>query len=126
MVLSKDEREAGYRSVPQPSPEQVAVLRRVASGYLTVTRGTDEKGRPSVEYTYDDGAQMTLLGKIGADQERAVTWMVACGWLISIPNEALPLIEGEAGQPQRYRVRTLADGPLPKWIDPPQRSRYGR
>jgi hypothetical protein len=114
MALSKAEREAGYRPVPQPSPEQVTVLRRVSAGYLMRTHRVDDNGKSRVEFSYEDGSRMTSLAKPGArcDDEKIVNGMIANGWLIPIEGETL--IDG--APPQRYRARTAEDGPLPRFV----------
>ncbi len=114
MGLSKAERERGYRPVPQPNEQHIAVLRRVARGFLLVTHTTGKDGSPVTLYTYEDGTPMTSLNKKG-DNSRVVARMVAEGWLIPIENEALPF-HGEPMSPQRCRARTIADGPTPRFV----------
>ncbi len=108
-MLSKAEREAGYRAVPRPTPQQTAVLRRVARGFLLVTY--TEKGPI---FTYEDGSRMTSLNKKG-DNSRIVAHMIAEGWLIPVGKEVLPFA-GEPMPPQRYRARTIEDGLLPRVV----------
>ena len=113
MALSKAEREDGWVSVPQPTPLEVAVLRRVARGYLLRTNGEDRKGNLATWFTYDDGTPMSHLTKKGfwQDELRAVERMVDNGWLIPVEGESIL-----DGPPQRYRARTVKDGPLPKFV----------
>ncbi len=107
-MLSKAEREKGYRPVPQLRPEEVAVLRRVSRGALL---RTNRENKPPL-FTYEDGTAMTRLSRDGEREEEAVYRMVKHGWLIPIEGETL--IEGCAAQ--RYRARTAQDGPTPKFI----------
>lgn len=109
MSLSKNERALGWRLVARPNEQQVAVLRRVAKGFLLVTQGI--KGK---QYSYEDGSPITSLNKKG-DNSRAIARMIAEGWLIPVEKEVLPFA-GEPMPPQRYRARTVADGPLPRFI----------
>lgn len=109
MGLTKDERMAGYRPVPQPNEQQVAILRRVALGFLLVTQG--EKGPV---YTYDDGSPLPNLSRT-VGNERSVKRMIAEGWLMPIEGEALPFHSAPT-PPQRYRARTVEDGALPRFV----------
>jgi len=104
-MLSKAEREEGYRSVPQPRPEEVAVLRRVSRGALLRTNRED---KPPL-FTYEDG---TRLSRDGQREEEAIDRMIKHGWLIPIEGEVL--FEGCSAQ--RFRARTIEDGPTPKFI----------
>lgn len=111
MGLTKAERELGYRPTPQPNEQQVAVLRRVARGFLLVTH--TDKG---AVYSYDDGTRLASLSKTG-ENDRIIKRMIAEGWLLPIDKETLPFA-GEAMPPQRYRARTVADGALPRFTKP--------
>ena len=115
MTLTKDEREAGYTQPPMPAPWAQLILRRIAGGYLMLTLDEDG-GRAS----YDDGAAITIpYTENGEHRTRQMTgndiklW-VRHGWLIPIEGETL----FADGPPQRYRARTIADGPLPRIIQP--------
>lgn len=108
MPLSKAEREAGFRPVPQPSEYTAAILRRVAAGFLLVTH-VEEEGKTVTRYTYDDGTPIRDQ-KGHALSSRAIAQMIKHRWLIPIDGESM-----FDGPPQRYRSRTLADGPLPRW-----------
>lgn len=111
MSLTKNEREQGYLEPPRPSPHTVAILRRVARGYLLVTHGTNDKNRPEIIYCYDDGTGVRdFRGK--PISSRKIHTMVAEGWLIPVKGESL----FPDGTPQRYRARTLEDGMLPRII----------
>ncbi len=105
-MLSKAEREEGYRTVPQPTPLQVAILRRIAAGFLLRTH--TDKGAC---FTYDDGSALSSMTKGALREREAIEAMVRRGLLIPIEDETL--IEGVP--PQRYRARTPADGPLPRF-----------
>lgn len=105
MGLSKTERDAGYKAVPQPGEHTLAILRRVARGFLLVTQN---EGRTL--YCYDDGTPVRNSngGEIAGHQIKA---MIKRGWLLPIKGESL-LTDGP---PQRYRARTIEDGLLPRW-----------
>jgi hypothetical protein len=106
MGLTKSERDAGYRPVPQPGEYTVGILRRVARGFLLVTHTEDGQ----TLYCYDDGT--VISDKKGrAVSGRAVREMIKNGWLIPVKGESLL----EDGPPQRYRARTPEDGLLPRW-----------
>ncbi len=107
MSLSKDERKLGWRSVPQPTPQQTAVLRRVAAGFLLRTQTAG-----GTMFSYDDGTKLPIMTKGGLRDTAAVEGMIEYGWLIPLPDESL--IEG--GPPQRYRARTIEDGLLPRFV----------
>ncbi len=109
-MLSKAEREMGYRPVPQPTEPEVAILRRVAGGFLLRTE--TEKGPL---FHYEDGSRMTSLEKplSKTDDAKRIDRMVARGYLIAMKGETLPHLKD--APPQRYRARTPSDGPLPKF-----------
>jgi hypothetical protein len=115
MTLTKEEREAGYTQPPMPTPWAQLILRRIAGGYLLLT--LDENGGQA---SYDNGTKITIpYIKNKEPRTREMTgndvklW-VRRGWLIPIEGETL----FEGGPPQRYRARTVADGPLPRLIKP--------
>src|SRR5262245_26372183 len=105
MSLSKEERDAGYRSIPQPTPDVAVILRRVARGFLMVTHTEDGE----TLYCYEDGA-IIRDSKGRALTGRAVKQMIRQGWLLPIDGGSFL----EHGPPQQYRARTVADGPLPR------------
>ena len=107
MSLTRAERDAGYRAVPQPGEHTTMILRRVARGFLLVTQTPD--GRTL--YCYDDGTPIHNE-KGGPVTSSAIKAMIRNGWLIPIRGESLL---GEDGPPQRYRARTLQDPVLPRW-----------
>jgi hypothetical protein len=116
MALTKQEREQGYRQHPQPPSWAEPILRRIAGGYLLLTM----QGEKEALASYDSGApiwmEITKNGKrvkqqMGGD---TVALWVTRRWLIPIKGESL----FEDGPPQRYRARTIADGPLPRIVDP--------
>lgn len=106
MALSKAEKEAGYVAVPQPTPAMTAILRRVAMGHLQATH-TEE----GVVYTYDDGTPIAY-GKRPISKG-VVEGAAKQGWLIPVKGESM-----FEGPPQRYRARTIDDGPLPRFYKP--------
>jgi hypothetical protein len=78
------------------------------------------QGEKEALASYDSGApiwmEITKNGKrvkqqMGGD---TVALWVTRRWLIPIKGESL----FEDGPPQRYRARTIADGPLPRIVDP--------
>lgn len=111
MSLTKREKEAGYKSVPQPTEHDAKILRRVAKGFLLVTLGKNDNGETVTRYCYDDGTPI-------CDQKgrhlstRAVNRMIRQHWLLPVKGESL---WGD-GPPQRYRARTVDDGPLPRFM----------
>ena len=105
MGLSKTERDAGYKAVPQPGEHTIAILRRVARGFLLVTQHEDR-----TVYCYDDGTKIRN-SQGGLVTGRQVKAMIRHGWLLPIKGESLIT----DGPPQRYRARTVEDGPLPRW-----------
>lgn len=111
MTLTKAEREAGYKQLPQPSPFITSILRRVARGYLLVTQDADNK----TIYCYDDGTPVYDF-KGRPITTRAISHMAREGWLLPIKGETL----FPDGTPQRYRARTLDDPILPRWTSPPR------
>lgn len=111
MALTKDEREAGYKSVPLPPLWAQPVLRRVGRGHLLLTMG--EKGPLA---SYDDGTPIHIERSRNGVMVRermtgpeAEAW-AGRGWLVAI--------EGDAGSPQRYRARRPDDGRLPRLLSP--------
>lgn len=106
MSLSKAEREAGFRPIPQPSPGVAVILRRVARGSLMVTHTEDGQ----TLYCYEDGT-VICDAKGRALTGRAVKRMINEGWLLPIDGGSFL----EHGPPQQYRARTVTDGPLPRW-----------
>lgn len=106
MGLSKAERDAGYRPVPLPSEHTSVILRRVAAGFLMVTHC--ENGERL--YCYEDGTPVRDAKERPIDG-RMVRAMIRQGWLLPVGGESLL----KDGPPQRYRARTPADGPLPRW-----------
>jgi hypothetical protein len=114
MTLTKAEREAGYKQPPVPAPWAKPILSRIAGGYLMLT--LDKDGGLA---SYDSGAAIMMpFTHNGEHRTRQMTghdvklW-VNRGWLIPIEGEAL--FDGPA---QRYRARTISDGPIPRIIDP--------
>lgn len=105
MGLSKAARDAGYRPVPQPSEHTALILRRVAGGHLMVTHAAD-----GTQYCYEDGTPVRD-SKGREIKPRAIRAMIKNRWLIPIEGESFL----QDGPPQRYRARSPADGPLPKW-----------
>lgn len=106
MALSRAEKDAGYKAVPQPSPRMTEILRRVAAGCLLATQ--TENG---TIYTYDDGTPVRYGKHMLSDSN--VKSAVTHGWLIPIKGESM-----FDGPPQRYRARMVEDGPLPRFISP--------
>jgi hypothetical protein len=76
-----------------PTPQDVAILRRAAAGYIIVTM---QHGWPS--YTYEDGSPVTLHG----NGQKHFVKLVAEGWLIPDKGDAL---FPDDPQPQIYRAR---------------------
>lgn len=113
MGLSKEERDAGYRTRPLPSAHVTAVLRRVAGGSISVTLGEDERGNPRTWFCYDDGT-VVRDHKRRELSEQAFNRMVREGWLIPVEGGSLL----EDGPPQQYRARKPSDPLLPRIIKP--------
>jgi len=97
LTFTKGDRRKGIAPKPiLPKPEEVAMLRRVAAGYATLTYS--EHGP---QYAYDDGTPMPLRrSHKDPNGEQAFQRLVANGWLI-------PESDGLfAGTPaQTYRAR---------------------
>lgn len=106
MSLTKREKEAGYRPVPLPTATVTNILRRVAKGFLMVTHCEDGE----VLYCYDDGT-VIRDHKRRVLSKRAINHMIREHWLIPIEGESM-----FGGPPQRYRARTVDDGPLPRFV----------
>jgi hypothetical protein len=114
MALSQVEKEAGYKTVPQPPVWAQPILRRIGRGYLMLTLG--EKGATA---SYDDGTPVRIERRkngvlVHEPMSVAETedW-ARRGWLIPIDGERL----FEGFPPQRYRTRNPTDGPLPRIVD---------
>jgi hypothetical protein len=115
MTLTKEEREQGYTQPPAPAWWAQLILRRIAGGYLLLTLDGDG-GTAS----YDDGTAIIIPHMHNKERRTRqmtgndVKLWVKRGWLIPIEGEAL----FPGAPPQRYRSRTVADGPLPRLIKP--------
>jgi hypothetical protein len=115
MTLTKEEREAGYKQPLVPAPRATDILRRIAGGYLIVTMNEDGS-----RACYDSGIE--IMVPYNKNNERWTRYMtpddvalwVKRGWLIPIEGETL----FEDGPAQRYRARTVTDGPLPRIVRP--------
>jgi hypothetical protein len=115
MTLTSEEREAGYKQPPTPAPWAQIILRRIAGGYLMLTMDGNDGWA-----SYDDGTKI-MISYIHNREPRTrqmsghdVKLWVKRGWLIPIEGETL----FEDGPAQRYRARTVADGPLPRIVRP--------
>ena len=80
-----------FRQPARPTDKEVAILRRIARGFLLVTKG--EKGDT---FTYEDGSPVTHEGKHGFP----LTKFLHNRWIKPVEGEEL--IEG---MPQRYVLR---------------------
>jgi hypothetical protein len=116
MALSEADKDAGYRMVPQPSPREVSILRRIASGYLLFTQSVPD-GK-SGRFAYDDGTPIVVeemrrgtRSTIPMDDKHFHRF-TANGWLLPIEGETL--IEDSTAQ--RWRARSANDAPLPRVV----------
>ena len=79
-----------------PTPQEVAILRRCAAGYIKVTLTED-----GPQYSYDDGTELPLRTPRGDRHgTKQFKRLVANGWLIPDADSLLP-----DGPPQIYRAR---------------------
>lgn len=84
------------RMPPRPTQHQVAILRRIARGWLQIT--LEERGDSKIEvYTYDDGAP---IRDVKGHALKSIARFVNNGWIVPVKGESL--IEG--GPAQRYVV----------------------
>jgi hypothetical protein len=111
-VLSRNEKDQGYRVGPGVSGHTLAIVRRIAGGFLMRTQRETDKESPIVEFTYDDGS-LARKAKGQPLTEGDVARLCSQGILLPVDGEAL----FDDAPPQRYRARTIDDGPLPRILD---------
>ena len=116
MALSEADKEAGYRMVPQPSPREVSILRRIAAGYLLFTQSVPD-GK-SGRFAYDDGSPITVeeirrgtRSTVPMDDKHFHRFTTN-GWLLPVEGEVL----FEDCLAQRWRARNASDGLLPRVV----------
>lgn len=85
------------RPLPRPTEHEVAILRRIARGYLLASMEPNGKGETEPVYRYDDG---TPIHDIKARRLASIERFVNNGWIVGVKGESL----FEDGTPQRYVV----------------------